>query len=237
MAWSCLNQQVNRNRDRFPDDLMVKLSDEEFAALRLQSATSKVGRGQQRKCLPYAFTEHGAIMASMVLNSPRATALSVYVVRAFVELRGMLSSNQELATKEHTLERKVSAYERNIAELLDSVANLLASPPTPPTRPIGFVTPQDKEARPRERHASPERGRDQAVAVSFRYRHNTIQCTTQAGKNRSSRTCAKDHEANFSVCKRAAAIKKTGKTPTAHSTKLTARRLLLKRALHDGQSK
>ena len=66
-------------------------------------------------------------MASVVLNSPRATALSVYVVRAFVELRGMLSSNQELATKVHTLERKVSAYERNIAELLDSVANLLAS--------------------------------------------------------------------------------------------------------------
>ncbi len=140
-----LNQQVNRNRVRFPEDFMFQLNEEEFANLRLQFATSSSkGSGHGgRRYAPLAFTEHGAIMASMVLNSPRATALSVYVVRAFVELRGLLSSNRELAAKVHTLERKVSVHERNIAELVDSMANLLAAPPPPPKHPIGFVTPED----------------------------------------------------------------------------------------------
>ena len=145
------NQQVSRNRARFPEDFMFQLSDEEFAALRLQSATldggSKPGRGQHRKYLPYAFTEHGAIMAATLLNSPRATALSIYVVRAFVELRGLLSANKELATKVHALERKVSVHERNIAELADSMAELLATPAPPPKRPIGFINPEDKGSK------------------------------------------------------------------------------------------
>ena len=83
-------------------------------------------------------------MAASLLNSPRATALSIYVVRAFVELRGMLSTSRELATKVHTLERKVSVHERNIAQLADSMAELLAAPPPQPKRPIGFITPEDK---------------------------------------------------------------------------------------------
>ena len=127
---------------------MFQLSDEEFAALRLQFATLKTGRGQHRKYTPYVFTEHGAIMAATLLNSPRATELSVYVVRAFVELRGMLTSNQELAGKVHTLERKVSVHERNIAELVDSMAEMLAAPPPPPKRSIGFVTQEDKPNKP-----------------------------------------------------------------------------------------
>jgi hypothetical protein len=118
------------------------LNDEEYESLRLQFATLKTGRGQHRKYLPHVFTEHGAIMAATLLNSARATALSVYVVRAFVELRGMLSSNRELAGKVHALERKVSVHERNIAELVDAMANLLAAPPPPPRRSIGFVTEQ-----------------------------------------------------------------------------------------------
>ena len=140
------NQQVNRNRARFPEDFMFQLNDEEFANLRLQFATSSLKGASHggRRYAPMAFTEHGAIMASMVLNSERATALSVYVVRAFVELRGMLSTNRELATKVHALERKVSVHERNIAELVDSMSNLLAAPPPPPKRPIGFITPEDK---------------------------------------------------------------------------------------------
>jgi ORF6N domain len=140
------NQQVSRNLARFPPDFMFQLDAEEFAALRLQTATLKTGRGQHRKYLPYAFTEHGAIMAATLLNSPRATALSVYVVRAFVELRGMLHASQTLATKVHQLERKVSVHERNIAQLADSMSELLATPPAPPKRPIGFVTPEDKPA-------------------------------------------------------------------------------------------
>ncbi len=143
------NQQVNRNRERFPEDFMFQLNEEEFANLRLQSATSSLKGGHGgRRYAPLAFTEHGAIMASMVLGSPRATALSVYVVRAFVELRGMLASNQALANKVHSLERKVSTHERNIAELVDSMTQLLAAPPPPPKRSIGFITPEDKSDKP-----------------------------------------------------------------------------------------
>lgn len=145
------NQQVNRNRDRFPAGFMFQLDAEEFAHLRLQFATSSlmgVGHGGRRYA-PLAFTEHGAIMASMVLNSSRATELSVYVVRAFVELRGMLSSNRQLAAKVHALERKVSVHERSIAELVDSMAELLATPPPPPKRSIGFVPLEDKKDKPR----------------------------------------------------------------------------------------
>ena len=140
------NQQVRRNLARFPVDFMFQLDEEEAAALRLQFATLKTGRGQHSKYLPLAFTEHGAIMAATLLNSPRATAISVHVVRAFVELRGMLASNQVLANKVNTLERKVSTHERNIAELVDSMAELLAAPPSPPKRSIGFITPEDTKA-------------------------------------------------------------------------------------------
>ncbi len=137
------NQQVNRNRDHFPEDFMFHLNEEEFAALRLQFATLKTGRGQHSKYLPLAFTEHGGIMAATLLNSPRATAISVHVVRAFVELRAMLASNQVLAQKVNTLERKVSTHERNIAELADSMAQLLHTPAEPASRPIGFINTDD----------------------------------------------------------------------------------------------
>ena len=130
---------------------MFQLDAEEAKSLRLQFATldkagadGKPGRGRYSKYLPMAFTEHGAIMAATLLNSPRATGLSVYVVRAFVELRGMLASHRELAGKVNTLERKVSQHERHIAELVDSMAELLAAPPPPPKRSIGFITHEDK---------------------------------------------------------------------------------------------
>lgn len=95
-----------------------------------------------RRYAPLAFTEHGAIMASMVLNSPRATELSIYVVQAFVELRSMLATNREVANKLHLLERKVSKHDQAIGELVNSIRQLLA-PPESPKRPIGFVTPED----------------------------------------------------------------------------------------------
>jgi hypothetical protein len=88
-----LNQQVNRNRERFPSDFMFQLKPREFAALRLQFATSKKGRGG-RRLLPYAFTEHGAIMGVTVLNSKEAVAMSVFLVRAFVRLRVMLGQTK-----------------------------------------------------------------------------------------------------------------------------------------------
>ncbi len=97
--------------------------------------------------MPYAFTEHGAIMAATLLNSPRATEISVHIVRAFVDLRATLATNREMAAKLYQLERKVSKHDRAIAELIDSMRQLLA-PPEPPKRPIGFVT-QDEKKRPK----------------------------------------------------------------------------------------
>src|ERR1700745_541254 len=88
-----LNEQVKRNRERFPADFMFRLNAKESEVLRSQSATSKETRGG-RRYLPYAFTEHGAIMAATVLNSDRAVEMSVFVVRAFVRLRELLSTNQ-----------------------------------------------------------------------------------------------------------------------------------------------
>ena len=108
-----LNQQVNRNLARFPSDFIFQLTDQELAALMLQFATSKPraeGRGGTRKP-PRMFTEHGAIMAATVLNSPRAVQMSVYVVRAFVKLREVLASNSTLARRLDTLERSVAALD------------------------------------------------------------------------------------------------------------------------------
>ena len=103
------NEQVRRNLVRFPADFMFQLDEEEWAALRSQIATLKTGRGQHRKYLPFAFTEHGAIMAATILNSPRATEVSVYVVRAFVRLREVLASNAELAKRLDDLEQSTEA--------------------------------------------------------------------------------------------------------------------------------
>ena len=124
---------------------MFKLANQEFAILRSHFATSSWG-GKRKPSL--AFTEHGAIMAATLLNSPRATELSVHVVRAFVELRGILMSNRGLADKVHQLERKVSTHERNISELADAMGQLLAAPPAPPKRSIGFLPMEESRAKP-----------------------------------------------------------------------------------------
>ena len=88
--------------------------------------TLKRGRGQHRKYLPHAFTEHGAIMAASILNSPRAVEMSVFIVRAFVQLRKMLSSNKAVAAKLLELERKVSGHDQAIAGLIDAINVKLA---------------------------------------------------------------------------------------------------------------
>ena len=139
-----LNEQVRRNAERFPADFMFALSQEEWDALRSQFATLKTGRGQHRKYLPFAFTEHGAIMAATVLNSPRAVEVSIYVVRAFVQLRELLAGHKELAKRlnelETRMERKRMTQDQAIAGILDAIRQLMAPPPTPKKRPIGFVT-------------------------------------------------------------------------------------------------
>ena len=99
-----LNEQVKRNARRFPADFMFQLTQQEYADLRSHIATSKPAAHGGRRHLPYVFTEHGAIMAASVLNSPRAVQVSLVVVRAFVRLRQMLQSNADLAKKLHALE-------------------------------------------------------------------------------------------------------------------------------------
>jgi hypothetical protein len=99
------NEAVKRNSTKFPTDFMFQISREEWDSLRSQFATLKTGRGAHRKYLPHAYTEHGALMAAMVLNSPRAVEVSVLVIRAFVQLRKMLVDNQELENRLDELER------------------------------------------------------------------------------------------------------------------------------------
>ena len=137
------NEAVRRNLARFPADFMFQLTNQELAALRSQIAISNAGRGG-RRYVPYAFTEHGAIMAANVLASPRAIEMSVHVVRAFVRLREMIGTNKELARKLDELERKLTTHDQAIAGLIDAIRELM-SPPEPKRRPIGFVTPEEKK--------------------------------------------------------------------------------------------
>ena len=138
-----LNEQVKRNQQRFPDDFMFRLSPNESEALRSQFATSNPGRGGRRYA-PYAFTEHGAIMAATVLNSERAVEMSVFVVRAFVRLREMLATNQQLATKIDELEQRLDTHDASIQDLIEAIRELMA-PAEPSGRRIGFDLPAAKQ--------------------------------------------------------------------------------------------
>ena len=144
------NEQVRRNSERFPEDFMFQLTAEEYANLRSQFDTSSLrsqiatsnnsvgnpaGRGGRRH-LPYAFTEHGAIMAASVLNSPRAVEASVQVVRAFVQLRQMLASNAELSCKLAALEKK---YDIKFRAVFEAIRELMTPSDPKKKRPIGFA--------------------------------------------------------------------------------------------------
>jgi hypothetical protein len=137
-----LNEQVRRNRERFPEDFVFQLAQDEYEALRSHFATSNAGRGG-RRYLPYVFTEHGAIMAAAVLNTPRAVEMSLYVVRTFVRLREMLSSNKELARKLNELERKLGAHDQAITGILNAIRELMTPPEPPKKRRMGFVQSDD----------------------------------------------------------------------------------------------
>lgn len=169
-----LNEQVRRNSDRFPSDFLFQLSRSEFDSLRLQFgtlkapadqprtvpaskhnlksqiATSSSGHGGRRK-RPYAFTEHGAIMAANVLNSPPAVQMSVYVVRAFLKMRSVLSDNRQLARKlaqlEKQLKSRLNLHETAIVEVLQRIMNILDPPPQPEPRRrrIGFHSDESGE--------------------------------------------------------------------------------------------
>lgn len=148
-----LNEQVRRNADRFPPDFMFQVTAAEYADLMSQIATSNVGRGGRRK-LPLAFTEHGALMAATVLNTSRAVEVSLYVVRAFVQLREILATHRDLASKLADLERKTELLalkhdslaqntRAQLQQVFDAIRSLMTPAETPKKRSIGFVAPKD----------------------------------------------------------------------------------------------
>ncbi len=128
-----LNQQVLRNRERFPSDFMFQLTPDDAESLRLQFATSNRGRGG-RRYLPYDFTEQGVAMLSGVLHSRRAVRVNVEIMRTFVRLRQILSSHAELAKKLEELERR---YDSQFRIVFDAIRELM-TPKSPESRPVGF---------------------------------------------------------------------------------------------------
>jgi hypothetical protein len=128
-----LNEQVKRNKERFPDDFMFRLTPEEKSELiaNCDNLTSL----KHSPVMPYAFTEHGAIMLASILNSPRAVDMSLYVVRAFIRLREMLAGHVELKRKIDEMEKK---YDRQFTVVFSAIKQLL-TPPVIPKRKIGFV--------------------------------------------------------------------------------------------------
>lgn len=149
-----LVQAVKRNPVRFPRDFIFQLTHQELTVWRSQIVMSNPGARKGLRRPPFAFTEHGALMAATVLNSPRAVEMSLYVVRAFVRMREVLATHKALAKKLAELEKKTEALalkhdqlalatHKQIKEVVAALHALMA-PPEPKRRPIGFVTPEEK---------------------------------------------------------------------------------------------
>lgn len=157
-----LNEQVKRNRERFPADFVFQLTSEEFEIIQCQIGTASPQSGMRSqfataskrnvRFLPYAFTEHGAIMAANVLNSPRAARMSVFVVRAFIAMRRLLTDNRDQARKlvalEKELKERLDVHEAAIVTILQRVMDIIDPPPQPdpPRKQIGFGV-KEKKAR------------------------------------------------------------------------------------------
>lgn len=146
-----LNQAVKRNADRFPEDFMIQMSADEWdslrsqiatlneeSGLRSQTVTLKTGRGQHRKYLPYAFSEHGAIMAASVLNSPKAVEMSVFVVRAFVKMREQLAANAEILRRLAEIDKTLLEHNDALRTIWNQLRPLLVPPDPPKKGRIGF---------------------------------------------------------------------------------------------------
>jgi len=164
-----LNEQLRRNRSRFPDDFAFQLTAEEFKNMKSQIATSSLrsqfvtssSHGGKRK-LPWVFTEHGALMLASVLNSQIAVQASVRVVRAFVRLREMVVANVQLAAKLEQIERRLDSHDEAIVELFAALKRLLESPEPSRRREIGFHV-REKTARYRVHHKSKIRNRNSKI--------------------------------------------------------------------------
>jgi phage regulator Rha-like protein len=131
-----LNQAIKRNADRFPAEFAFQLEAKELAILRSQIVTSSSHGG--RRYLPYVFTEHGVLMAANVLNSPRAVAVSVALVKAFVRLREVLADNQVMAKRLAEVEKTLVTHDAALRDIYQRIKPLLLPPPDPPRKKIGF---------------------------------------------------------------------------------------------------
>ncbi len=136
-----LNQQIKRNAHRFPPDFLFSLTKAEYESLRSQIVTSNPGRGG-RRYLPNAFTEHGAIMAATVLNSKRAIEMSIFVVRAFVQMRQATVFNQTVVSKLAELEARLDGHDGEIQGLVETIRELIEPLPAN-NRRIGFEAPSE----------------------------------------------------------------------------------------------
>lgn len=155
------NQAIKRNIQRFPLDFRFQCTTEEWnqiqslrsqivilknnpEILRSQIAILKNTRGSHRKYLPHVFTEHGALMAANILRSPRAVEMSVFVIRAFIKMRGVLNVHKELGSKIAELERRMSGHDAQLRSLFEAIRQLM-QPPAAPKREFGFrVNDSDK---------------------------------------------------------------------------------------------
>ena len=156
-----LNEQLRRNRSRFPSDFAFQLTAEEFTNLKSQIATSSFHGG--RRYRPWVFTEHGALMLASVLNSEIAVQASVRVVRAFVRLREMVAANAQLAVKLEELERRFDSHDDAIANLFATLKQLLEPPEAPKRREIGFHV-REEAARYRVRKAPEIKNRNSGIS-------------------------------------------------------------------------
>ena len=138
-----LNEQLRRNPERFPADFAFQLTAEEWMALRSQIATLNTGRGGHRKYVPYAFSEHGALMAANILSSPRAIAMSLYIIRAFVKMREDLAANAAILKRLAEIDKTLLLHDGALRDIYQKLRPLLEPPPAPPKPEIGFHVKED----------------------------------------------------------------------------------------------
>lgn len=150
-----LNEQVKRNIDRFPPDFVFQLSSGEKADV--VANCDHLEKLKFSPNLPYAFTEHGAVMVASVLNSPKAVEMSVFVVRAFVRLRRMLASRKDLARKLTQLETKLQTHDRQILQLVAAIRQLMETPDTSSKTQIGYLTESKQQKKTSRKKAKAKR--------------------------------------------------------------------------------
>ena len=141
-----LNRAVKRNLERFPEDFMFLLTEVEYESLRFQIGTSK-GKHGGRRYMPYVFTEQGVAMLSGVLNSERAIQVNIAIMRAFVDMRRLLSTNEEVNRKLAAIESKIGVHDEHFKRIFTAI-RLLMEPPGQPEKKIGYIQgPKGKNAR------------------------------------------------------------------------------------------